>query len=95
MFNFIIKAVANSAKNAADRAAIKGFSAGETGFGAVERAAAAGRKACEEGKKAHQAALNKRADEWDAFQANLLAEKEEKECYAVDKNGHRIEVTVE
>lgn len=71
MFNYIFKAMSFNAKNAVDKAAVKGFAAGESGFGAIEKAAARGRKACRAGKKAHQEALDKRAQEWADFQSFL------------------------
>lgn len=95
MFTNLFKAMSFHAANGADKAAIKGYGAGYSACHTVARAAIAGMKTCSEGKRRHEDALNKRADEWDAFQANLLAEKEEKACYATDANGNRIEVTVE
>lgn len=93
MFSKFFNAVKFNAANAADEAAIKGYRAGFEACDTVAKAAIAGMHVCIEGQERHQKALDARKTEWEAFQERLL--DEEKECYAVDKNGHRIEVTVE
>lgn len=93
MFTNLFKAMSFNAKNAADEAAIKGYRAGFKACDAVACAAVAGIHACIEGQERHQKALDARNAEWASFQKRIL--DEEKEAYAVDKDGNRIEVTVE
>ncbi len=92
MFNFI-NSVKFNAKNAADKAAIKGYRAGFKACDAVACAAVAGMHACIEGQERHQEALDARHAAWMALQDDLR--KEEQDCYATDADGNHIEVTVE
>lgn len=94
MFNFFNKKAASyKAANAYDRAAIKGYGAGFEACDKVAKAAVAGMRYCAEQRMAHVEALAARHAAWEALQDDIR--KEEQACYAVDKDGNCIEVTIE